>query len=83
MLCYSLFLGAYLAMGSTLAFVLAPFGYGPDIVSYSGVTLVAFGIIGNGVSSKLFRKNPRFKAFLLFGIIGKIFLSFFEKTYIF
>lgn len=59
-------------MGVTLSFILKPFGFTSTTVSYVGFSIIISGIIGNGVGSYLFKKNPRFKAYLLFGILGNL-----------
>ncbi|KAL4479917.1 hypothetical protein ABPG74_020433 [Tetrahymena malaccensis] len=70
--CYGLFCGNFYTFGVTMSYLFKPYGFGSDIVSYSGVCMVLFGVLGAAIGGKLFKSKPKFKLFIVIGILGSI-----------
>ena len=68
--CFALFNGTFHSIGVTLSFELDRFGMGSGSVSLIGIALMLFGVGGNFLGQYLFKKTPRFRAFLYFGVGG-------------
>lgn len=83
-LTYGLFCGNFLSIGVTMAFIFKPYGFGPEVNSFAGIGLVISGVVGSGIGGRMFKSNPRFKIYIVIGIIGKtFFLQRYNKTYLF
>ncbi|KAL4509326.1 hypothetical protein ABPG72_018257 [Tetrahymena utriculariae] len=70
--CYGLFCGNFYTFGVTTSYLFKPYGFGSDVVSYSGICIVLFGVLGAGIGGKLFKAKPKFKLFIIIGILGSM-----------
>lgn len=69
--CFAIFNGTFHSIGVTASFELDRFGLGSGSFSFIVIAMILFGVVGNFIGQYLFKKTPRYRAFLYFGVGGK------------